>query len=240
VQPYLDYPNLMPIAAAVLPATKNAPWNLRCEVLRTFGILGALEPQRFVTSAELSKTQEEALMLDAHTAKGEISMRKNSHPTNNPNSSSAIDIQPRVEANENNLTASPNHNKLVNDHLSEMNESAANSGFALGESKDSNFDPAHLYMYEQCAMTAQPVASSNPFKSEVTPSSEDFFPTVAVKALMKILKVRLGASEAAYQGGGSMMTYKTSTITTIMRVAGSATSAMRKPQSLKRVRNDEP
>jgi hypothetical protein len=47
------------------------------------------------------------------------------------------------------------------------------------------------------------------------------------------------ASEAAYQGGGSMMTYKTGTGHTIMRVAGSATSAMRKPQSLKRVRNDE-
>jgi fructose-bisphosphate aldolase class II len=51
--------------------------------------------------------------------------------------------------------------------------------------------------------------------------------------------VRRGASGAAYQGGGSMMTYKTNTETTIMRVAGSATSAMRKPQRSKRVRNDE-
>jgi hypothetical protein len=47
------------------------------------------------------------------------------------------------------------------------------------------------------------------------------------------------AGEAAYQGGGSMMTYKTELLETIMRVAGSATSAMRKPQSRKRVRNDE-
>ncbi|GMI42586.1 hypothetical protein TrCOL_g13342, partial [Triparma columacea] len=46
VTPYLAYPNLMPIAVAVLPGTKNAPWNLRCEVLRTFGILGALDPQK--------------------------------------------------------------------------------------------------------------------------------------------------------------------------------------------------
>jgi hypothetical protein len=38
---------------------------------------------------------------------------------------------------------------------------------------------------------------------------------------------------------GSMMTYKTPTTSTIMRVAGSATSAMRKPQTPKRVRNDE-
>jgi COP9 signalosome complex subunit 4 len=40
-------------------------------------------------------------------------------------------------------------------------------------------------------------------------------------------------------GGGSMMTYKTTASATIMRVAGSATSAMRKPQIDKRVRNDE-
>jgi IMP and pyridine-specific 5'-nucleotidase len=46
-------------------------------------------------------------------------------------------------------------------------------------------------------------------------------------------------SEAAYQGGGSMMTYKTCRRPTIMRVAGSATSAMRKPQTGERVRNDE-
>jgi cullin-4 len=39
--------------------------------------------------------------------------------------------------------------------------------------------------------------------------------------------------------GGSMMTYKTTSPLTIMRVAGSATSDMRKPQILKRVRNDE-
>jgi hypothetical protein len=36
-----------------------------------------------------------------------------------------------------------------------------------------------------------------------------------------------------------MMTYKTRSTSTIMRVAGSATSAMRKPQTIKRVRNDE-
>jgi hypothetical protein len=40
-------------------------------------------------------------------------------------------------------------------------------------------------------------------------------------------------------GRGSMMTYKTVGTHTIMRVAGSATSAMRKPQIVKRVRNDE-
>jgi hypothetical protein len=52
--------------------------------------------------------------------------------------------------------------------------------------------------------------------------------------------VSTSASEASTKRRrGSMMTYKTLCSFTIMRVAGSATSAMRKPQILKRVRNDE-
>jgi hypothetical protein len=54
----------------------------------------------------------------------------------------------------------------------------------------------------------------------------------------KMRKVRLSEGERGEEWG-SMMTYKTCRRYTMMRVAGSATSAMRKPQKLKRVRNDE-
>jgi hypothetical protein len=47
------------------------------------------------------------------------------------------------------------------------------------------------------------------------------------------------AKGAGRRRRGSMMTCKTHVDLTIMRVAGSATSAMRKPQIFKRVRNDE-
>jgi len=43
VDPYLDYPQLLSQAASVLPGTKRAPWALRQEVIRTFGILGKVE-----------------------------------------------------------------------------------------------------------------------------------------------------------------------------------------------------
>ena len=43
VEPYLDYPKLLSQeAASVLPGTKRAPWALRQEVIRTFGILGKI------------------------------------------------------------------------------------------------------------------------------------------------------------------------------------------------------
>jgi hypothetical protein len=54
--------------------------------------------------------------------------------------------------------------------------------------KDSdNDDPAHMYMYEQYAMTAQPLSQLSPAK-RLSPIDEAFFPTVAVQALMRILK----------------------------------------------------
>jgi hypothetical protein len=58
------------------------------------------------------------------------------------------------------------------------------------------------------------------------------------RALVKSVSLAR-ATGCARRRRGSMMTYKMSISMTIMRVAGSATSAMRKPQIGKRVRNDE-
>jgi len=40
IDPFVEYPQLLSRAAAVLPGTKRAPWALRQEVIRTLGILG--------------------------------------------------------------------------------------------------------------------------------------------------------------------------------------------------------
>lgn len=54
--------------------------------------------------------------------------------------------------------------------------------------KDSdNDEPAHLFMYQQFAMTAQPSSKLSPAR-RLSPSDEVFYPTVAVQALMRILK----------------------------------------------------
>lgn len=47
IKPYLCYPTLMDSAVAVLRAGNNMPWSLRLEVLRTIGILGALDPFKY-------------------------------------------------------------------------------------------------------------------------------------------------------------------------------------------------
>lgn len=48
-------------------------------------------------------------------------------------------------------------------------------------------EPAHLYMYELYSMTAQPISKISPAK-RLTPSDENFYPTVALQALSTILK----------------------------------------------------
>ena len=198
ITPYLAYPNLMPIAVAVLPGTKNAPWNLRCEVLRTFGILGALDPQKLTavtdSNNKINKEKADAAQLLE-------SLRKHSNVTS---STAAIDIVPHNVRNHS-IKKEENKKSLALTRTTSMHSAAEASlqnsrtslvisgnnddfeveGHALVE-KDA-LEPAHLYMYEQCAMTAQPVSSASHNK-ESTPSSEDFYPTVAVKALMKILK----------------------------------------------------
>ena len=54
-------------------------------------------------------------------------------------------------------------------------------------SKDDGDDPAHLYMYELYSMTAQPISKISPAR-RLTPTDENFYPTVALQALTTILK----------------------------------------------------
>ena len=48
VKPYLQYPQLLPRALDTLcKRDSTLPWSLRREVLRTLGLLGALEPHKY-------------------------------------------------------------------------------------------------------------------------------------------------------------------------------------------------
>ena len=53
--------------------------------------------------------------------------------------------------------------------------------------EDDHEAPAHLFMYEQNVMRAQPVPDVEPAPRHM-PSSEDYYPHVSITALMKILR----------------------------------------------------
>ena len=177
ISPYLDYPKLLSQASNILPTTKRASWELRREVFRTFGVLGALDPDRFGTSStrkgggkgggyfvELEEEKDISSRAINHAHGSEIPKMGEWSQLNNQASS----VSPQMHT--------------VSDSVSSSNE----NGKKLYKDSD-NDEPAHLYMYEQYAMTAQPVSKLPPAR-RLSPSDDDFYPTVAVQALMRILR----------------------------------------------------
>lgn len=74
VKPYMNYPTLMDSAFAILRGG-GVPWGLRREVLRTLGILGALDPYRYQQIQLFlrgERLQAESLAAGASATDGKI------------------------------------------------------------------------------------------------------------------------------------------------------------------------
>lgn len=190
VSPYLDYPQLLSRASDILPTTKRAPWDLRREIFRTFGILGAFDPDRYGPgSTRKGGGKGGGYFVELEDEKGGAGTR----PLTVVGNESAKHISE--------WNPMRDQSSMPPSSLQNRNMSSVQAGLRLisgpGEAsvphpksihKDSdNDEPAHLYMYEQYAMTAQPLSQLSPAR-RLLPSDEAFYPTVAVQALMRILK----------------------------------------------------
>jgi serine/threonine-protein kinase mTOR len=160
IRPYLDYPNLLTQATEILPATKRAPWSLRREVIRTLGILGALDPDRYHEIA--SKTSKGGAIGGAYF---EVDMNDALH------GDSAIPLEPKISSQANQMP------KIYGNLESS----------ALLDRDDDDNEPASRFMYEQYAMVAQPAVSLPP-ANRMTPWDDGFYPTVSIQALMRIFR----------------------------------------------------
>jgi len=150
IRPYIDYPEILTQATDILPATKRAPWSLRREVIRTLGILGALDPDRCQTLASMTGSVGGAYFEE-------------------------LEPSP-LDSNEGTLI--PSRDKKRSRSHTELE-------YFSNESDDEL--PAYLSMYEQYAMVAQPVSMLPPAK-RLNPSDAEFYPTVAIQALMRIFR----------------------------------------------------
>ncbi|GKY96129.1 hypothetical protein MPSEU_000573100 [Mayamaea pseudoterrestris] len=143
IRPYLDYPSLLSQVTSILPATKRAPWSLRREAMRTLGVLGALDPDRYNGVDTMTRKAG---------AVGGAYFEEVDHPGADSNGSAAR------------LPASETRHVDVDDD-----------------------QPAYLFMYEQYAMVAQPVSTLPPAR-RLSPASDEFYPTVAIQALMRVFR----------------------------------------------------
>ena len=162
IRPYLDFPQLLVQATDILPATKRAPWSLRREVLRTLGILGALDPDRLhAAGSQVRKggAVGGAYFEEADHGDFDSEASGTNHPVTAPTSTT---IAPRLKSSDLKRKLSVSDTALNDEDL-----------------------PAYLFMYEQYAMVAQPISDLQPPK-RMTPADEEFYPTVAIQALMRI------------------------------------------------------
>ena len=158
ISPYVDYPQLLSRATDVLPGTKRAPWALRREVIRTLGIVGALDPDQYHTF--VPKTRKGGAVGGGYFLEQDVDEEEKDSA---PQSEAAAPSEPQAS-------------------------STSESRTGADRMRDSDDDsPAHLYMYEQYAMVAQPVSTILP-PQRMTPSDEEFYPTVAIQALTRIFK----------------------------------------------------
>jgi serine/threonine-protein kinase mTOR len=163
IKPYFQYSQLLPRIISVLRGGTTIPWSLRREVLRTFGILGALDPYKLQTLPNgLRRASSGDDKPSSQPHDGTV-------PVPRMHESFDAPLGPGSETHHSGEAPDP--------HFPPIDEDA----------DEADDGPAHLHMYEMSAMRAQPTDSANT-APKLTPASEDYYPTVAIKALMAILR----------------------------------------------------
>jgi hypothetical protein len=195
IQPYIDYPKLLSQATDILPGTKRAPWSLRREVIRTLGILGALDPDLYNIVAPQARkggavggayfiVQDENIINSEGTDPG---LNDSSTRNSFVDSLSSMKNSGVTGRGSTRLSSSKNLNKIA-PSLTSGKKLLLGPAESFKKINDSDDDlPAHLSMYEQYAMVAQPVSSHTPAR-RMTPVDDEFYPTVTIQALMRVFK----------------------------------------------------
>ena len=185
IKPYFDYPQLLSQATDVLPGTKRAPWALRREVIRTLGIVGALDPDQYHNF--VPKTRKGGAVGGVYfverTSEGDLSPDTGQEGTDSVFKEGSAEESRSLSSAIKRLPID-----IKGAGWTEAKGLLAASTSPRKHTKENDDDmPAHLYMYEQYAMVAQPVSRILPPR-RMTPSDDDFYPTVAIQALTRIFK----------------------------------------------------
>lgn len=195
VEPYLKYPQLLPKALDLLfKSSVNTPMTLRMETLRCIGLIGALEPQKYnlILQHLQSLTEKKGEIIEGYS--------KRVAPT------TVIDVAvPHSFVSTTGAGGGgKEESRLRSDSLAQQDWNASAGGRRVKSGseveselirsevvlEDANFDqPACLFMYSQCVMRSVPAPSSQETLRR-TPHNEDYYPRVAIAALVRILHER--------------------------------------------------
>ena len=217
VRPYLEYPQLLPQFLAILckPADTQ-PESLRLELLRTLGLLGALEPARFAVITNYLEERKKKLKSDKKSvqldgmywmdtlifdgdanADGEISSESYPAPDEREKSGHKqkhAHREPSPFSAEEGDDTRDGNTATGKSKVEEKNaEPKSTTGILYTDANrlltdDNSDEPAHLFMYAQSSSRSIPEPANTDTTVRYTPSSEDYYPIVAITALKKVLK----------------------------------------------------
>lgn len=190
VRPYLQYPQLLPMALDLLVKnSSHAQWSLRREILRTLGLLGALDPHKYSIIVQHLFQHGKSTKTDAigggSAATGVSDMKllpstSTSAATVHDSSDSKVGSAPHLvnaTGNSGNGTILTMSSGVVDISIPEvrLDEAVAET-------------PAYLFMYEQSVMRTLSVTSVENDEPRLTPANDDFYPRVAIASLMRVLR----------------------------------------------------
>ena len=199
VAPYLQYPQLLPKALELLSkGVASVPWSMRTEILRTLGLIGALDPRKYqhvlahMVESSAGKDSNDIMVTKISRTGigewylGEATVRKFSEDaicTGNTASVTTVKRWQRdrggsmsgkdEEATDNDVARSRHTEVLVRAAIS------INGVEADGPSAD--------MMYELTVMRAQSYPTAMDV-SRLTPNSDNYYPRIAISCLMNILR----------------------------------------------------
>lgn len=188
IRPYLEFPMVLPGALDTLykntAATNTAPWSFRREILRTLGLIGALEPHNYQLIKEYIQTKEKKRLNIEKTMSGAAGVAAQSITVDDPTNRGKLKT----------LTAVDTDHGLEG-CLAGDGKPSCISKIILKEQSMASM-PAHMFTYEQCTVRSYYTpksgtggeASMAADNMKDNPMSEDYCPRIAVSALMRILR----------------------------------------------------
>eukprot|EP01035_Chromulina_nebulosa_P018854 gene18854-24639_t len=191
VRPYMQYPQLLPWALDMLfQNSSKTTWSLRSEVLRTIGLIGALEPRKY--NIILSHLNALNKIRSEQREKESIEKETFRHRERNSYISSTLKGQlfaPAVGVKDrsDSITISTTSNSQIIIPDDSLRFNSTKDKISVDELifsevllDEENVDsPSYFFMYEQSAMKSL----SEPFFGEIPrllPNSEEYYPQALV------------------------------------------------------------
>ncbi|EQC27376.1 FKBP12-rapamycin complex-associated protein [Saprolegnia diclina VS20] len=186
VQPYISYPKILEVLLDLLQHTAATPWQLRREAMKTIGILGALDPYKYklcISSASLHEGNVE----EGGVGLGSLSMTRKFKPTYTTTDDVAdmgpsMDEKQQIELQL--FTAAP-----VGTRRPEKAKKVLGKRSLVAKTLEAaTVLPLDGYLDQELLDTLDVDLELELDPRAVAVSSEAYFPTVAIHALLNILK----------------------------------------------------